>query len=336
MRIMITGGTGFIGYHTTRSLLEAGHQISLLIRSEAKMRKLFGEAIEHFTVGDVTDGSKIDQAMAGCDGVIHTAAMVSIDKRDAQRVRDTNVGGTQQVIGRACDAGLGKIVHVSSVTALYDPNADFLNEYSPPGKASNAYGASKVESEIYVRELQDAGMPIHITYPGSVIGPDDPALTEPHQGLKTYLNGVVPIMPSGNQWVDVRDIALAHRRLLEGDHSPGRYTLGGHFVPWTKMVDVISVITGRRLRKIPVPASAMRGLGRLMDTINQWRETPFDIPVTYEAMVYATNWVRMDDSKAVAELGIDFRPVEESMSAAISWLLAAGHITPQQAGKLAR
>ena len=335
MRIMITGGTGFVGYHTATALLNAGHELSLLVRSEDKMRRLFGDQIQHFTLGDITDSTSVAAALDDCDGVVHAAAMVSIDQRDAQLVRDTNVGGTRQVIGGAIAAGIQNIIHVSSVTALYDPAARFLNEYSPPGKASNAYGASKVESEIFVREMQDAGAPIQITYPGSIIGPDDPALTEPHQGLKTYLNGVVPVMPSGNQWVDVRDIALAHQRLLEGSFAPGRYTLGGHFVTWTQLVDIISAITGRTLRKVPVPASAMRGLGRLMDKVNQWRDTPIDIPVTYEAMVYATNWIRMDDSKAMAELGLEFRPVEDSMSAAIRWLLAAGHISEKQAGILA-
>ena len=136
----------------------------------------------------------------------------AIDKKDAQRVHHTNVGGTKLVIGKAAECGIEHIIHVSSVTALYNPDAGFLNEFSPPGTAKNAYGKSKVESEIYVRGLQDSGAPIHITYPGSVIGPDDPALTEPHQGLKTYLSSVIPVMPSGNQWVDVRDIAIAHLR----------------------------------------------------------------------------------------------------------------------------
>jgi hypothetical protein len=84
-----------------------------------------------------------------------------------------------------------------------------------------------------------------------------------------------------------------------------------------------------------VPGIAMRGLGRLCDALNSIRDTPIDAPITYEAMVYATNWIKMDDSKAMADLDLTFRPVEESMSAAIRWLLAAGHITEQQAGRLA-
>ncbi|MEH6593432.1 MAG: NAD-dependent epimerase/dehydratase family protein [Halioglobus sp.] len=334
MRIMITGGTGFIGYHSAIALLDAGHELCLLIRSEIKMRGLFGDRITDFVVGDVTDEAKVREALQGCDGVIHTAAMVSIDKKDAQRVHDTNVGGTRLVIGNAVDMGLSKIIHVSSVTALYDPSASVLNEFSPPGSANNAYGKSKVESEIYVRALQDDGAPIHITYPGSVIGPDDPALTEPHQGLKTYLGGVLPVMPSGNQWVDVRDIAAAHVRLLASDLPPGRYTLGGHFVSWNELVEILGRITGRRLRKIYLPGALMRLVGRLIDFLNRIRSTPIDAPITYEAMVYATNWVIMDDSRAEAELNLVFRPVEESLGDAIRGLVKSGHVSVEQAGEL--
>jgi nucleoside-diphosphate-sugar epimerase len=335
MQVMITGGTGFIGYHTVLALLEGGHEVSLLVRSEEKLRKIYQDRAPRFVCGDVTDQEKVMQALEGCDGVIHTAAMVSIDKKDAERVYDTNVGGTKLVIGNAVGMGIPHIIHVSSVTALYDPEARFLNEYSPPGAATNAYGKSKVESEIFVRELQDRGAPIHITYPGSVIGPDDPALTEPHQGLKTYLTATVPVLPSGNQWVDVRDIATAHRRLLEMELPPGRYTLGGHYIPWTKLVDLLSEITGNKKRKLHVPGSVMRGVGMMVDAINKMRETPIEAPITHEGMVYATNWVKMDDSKAKADLGLTFRPVEETMSAAIRWLHSAGHITEDQAGRLA-
>ena len=334
MRIMITGGTGFIGCHTTRQLMAAGHEVRLLIRSEEKLRRLFGDDVQDFITGDVTDADCVNRALRGCDGVVHTAAMVSVDKKDAQRVHDTNVGGTKLVIGGAVEQDLAKIIHVSSVTALYDPSASYLNEYSAPGAASNAYGKSKVECEIYVRELQDGGAPIHITYPASVIGPDDPALTEPHQGLKTYLADTVPVMPSGSQWVDVRDVAEANRQLLERTLAPGRYALGGHFVSWTELVDILARLRGRKIRKIPVPGNLMRGMGKVVDWVNAIRDKPLDIPVTYEAMTYATNWVKMDSSKATTELGLEFMPLEQTLVDAIRSLVAAGHIDAEQAGNI--
>ena len=334
VRILITGGTGFIGYHTAIALMDAGHEVRLLVRSEEKLRRLFGDAVGDFVLGDVTDADSVARALDGCDGVVHTAAMVSVDRKDTDIVMATNVGGTKLVIGGAAERGLENIVHVSSVTALYDPDAPFLNEYSPPGNATTPYGRSKVECELFVRDLQEQGVPIHITYPASVIGPEDPGLTEPHQGIITYLRSTAPVPPSGNQWVDVRDIALAHQRLLERDLAPGRYPLGGHFLPWTQLVDLLYQLTGRRSRKLPVPAKLLLGAGRAIDWLNRVRGKSLDIPVTHEAMVYATHWVRMDSSKAKADLGLEFRPLADTMTETLRWLYGAGHITAEQAGKL--
>ncbi|MEM0952768.1 MAG: SDR family NAD(P)-dependent oxidoreductase [Pseudomonadota bacterium] len=334
MRVMITGGTGFIGLHTARTLLAAGHKVRLLVRDKDKLRRLYGSDITDYVLGDVTDPEAVDKALSGCDAVIHTAAMVSVDQKDAELVMATNLGGTELVVGGAAARNFRCIIHVSSVTALYDPDARFLNEYSPPGSASNPYASSKVACENFVRGLQEAGKPVHITYPASVIGPDDPGFTAPHQGLRSYLGSAAPVLPSGNQWVDVRDIAAAHLALLERDLPPGRYPLGGHFLAWGELVDTLSEITGRRIQKVQVPGGLMLALGRLVDWLTRIRGKALDIPVTHEAMVYATNWVRMDNSKSLVELGISFRPVADSLSDAIRYMAAEGLVEPRQAGKL--
>ena len=100
MRVMITGGTGFIGWHTARALLSAGHEVSLLVRSVEKMRSLYADGeIAHYAVGDITDADSVRAAMEGCDALVHTAALVSTHAGDAERVYATNVQGTRTVIG---------------------------------------------------------------------------------------------------------------------------------------------------------------------------------------------------------------------------------------------
>ena len=83
MHILVTGGTGFIGYHTARKLLAAGHRVRLLVRDKDKLRRLYGSDITDYVLGDVTDAASVNKALEGCDGVVHSAALVSIDRQDA-------------------------------------------------------------------------------------------------------------------------------------------------------------------------------------------------------------------------------------------------------------
>jgi hypothetical protein len=107
-------------------------------------------------------------------------------------------------------------------------------------------------------------------------------------------------------------------------------------VTWAELADTLGRLTGRPGIKLPLPGTAMRGLGRLVDTINRLRMKPLDVPLTHEAMVYATRWVKMDDRLAETELGLTFRPLDDSLSDAIRSLVRAGHISPEMAGKLAQ
>lgn len=333
MRVMITGGTGFVGYHTAIALQAAGHEVVLLVRSAEKAARLYGDAVPQCVVGDIVDEDKVALALQGCDAAIHCAAMVSTDAKDADKVYNTNVEGARIVITSALQQGVGSIIHVSSVTALFNPKAKQLDGNSPPGNARNAYGRSKVACEKFVRKLQQQGKPIHITYPASVIGPQDPGLTEPHLGIQTYLSAFVPLMPGGNQFVDVRDVAEVHRRLLESKLKPGRYTLGGHYVSWKQLAEELETVTGRWLIKIPAAGFFMRGMGFGVDLLKRVKK--LDAPVGYEAMVYATRWVPMSNEAVEQQLDFSFRPLQQSFADTIRWLHTAGHITARQAGVLA-
>jgi dihydroflavonol-4-reductase len=334
MKVFVTGGTGFIGSHTCHALLDAGHTVKLFVRNKDKAKALFGSKIRSVAVGDIASADDIKKAMKGCDAAIHMAAMVSTSKDDAEKVYQTNLSAAENVLGQAVAAGCKKIVHVSSVTAIYDPKAKKLDHKSPLGVAKNAYGRSKVECEKYARSLQEKGAPLHITYPASVIGPDDPGLTEPHQGLITNLFGLGLDMPSGNQYVDVRDVAHAHAVLLSKSLEPGRYPLGGNYIPWKELYGMLKQLTGRDLLMLPMSGFNMRLLGRTLDTLKPWID--IQTPISHEAMVYATKWVKLDNRKTARDLDISFRPFEDSLIETIRWLEQENYITRDKAGLLSR
>jgi nucleoside-diphosphate-sugar epimerase len=336
MKVLVTGGTGFVGSHTAKALKDAGHFVRLLVRSESKAKTVFQNLntdIDEFIIGDITNNAAVTKAVTGCDAVIHTAAMVSTAEKYADEVYKTNVGGTQLVIDCSLAANVKKIIYVSSVSALFNVNDTVMNENSPVSTATNPYGRTKVVCEQYVRDLQAKGAPIIITYPTGVVGSHDPGLSEPHYGLKMFVGHFTFTSSTGMQFVNVRDIANAHVAILERVEAPDRFMLGGNYYSWNELLDITKKITGRKFFYIHIPGKALRLLGKCADLFIKL--TGKELPITGEGMIYASQWVYADSSKIEKELGLEFSCREETLAEVIRCLYEGGHLSAKKAGKLA-
>lgn len=327
MRVLVTGGTGFVGFHTVKALHEAGHEVRLLVRSPDKMRRVmapFGlDTLEHVK-GDIADEKSVMRALRDCDAVVHSAAAVNVRATDALETIRTNRRGTELVIGGAVEQGIDRIVQVSSSTALFNPGLKKVDENSPLGTQGVGYGRSKIEADLYVRGLQQNGACIYTTYPGSIMGPDDPGLSEAMAGLMTLLDVIYIVTTSGTQIIDVRDLAEAHVRLIERGGPPARYMMGGQYFTWAAMADMLEDLVGARLRRVNISKRVAQTIGKLGDLLYSMRT--FEIPITYEAVWYATEWTPSDDSKIKRELGIEFRDTRETLGDSIVWLAKNGHL----------
>jgi nucleoside-diphosphate-sugar epimerase len=332
LRVLVTGGTGFVGSHSVRALRAAGHSLRLLARSREKVERVFPDGVGEIVVGDVTDASAVAKALDGVDAVVHCAAVVAIEARRAHEVRDTNLRSVELVVGGAADRGVGAIVYVSSLGALFAPGAP-LSEQSPIAAAQSPYARSKAEGEIYVRRLQASGAPIRTVYPPGIIGPDDPGLSEGNHTVGVFLNQLMADTSSGFEIVDVRDLAALIAALVEPSAAPGRYVVSGAYLPWRDTIVLMDELTGRRVRRVRVPGALLRRLGRLGDLVKH--VFPFDFPLSAEAMDFATQWPGVIPSPAIAALGVRFRDARETYIDTIRWLYRAGHLTRKQAGKLA-
>ena len=265
MRILVTGGTGFVGCHTVAALHRGGHEIRLLVRSPARV----APALEpvgldpggmEAVVGDVTDPAAVREAVAGCDAVVHAAGVYSLDPRRAGEIARVNVAGTENVLRSAAEAGLDPVVHVSSYVALLPRRgAGPLDDRSPPGSSTFPYSGSKVASEAVARALQEAGAPVCITYPGMVWGPDDPHLGETSRLAVAVLAGRLPALPPGTVPVsDVRDVAAVHAALVAPGRGPRRDIASGENLPLAQVMRAAVRLAGRRLPVVTVPAPPPR------------------------------------------------------------------------------
>lgn len=326
MYVLVTGATGFVGFHTVMALLEAGHRVRLSVRSEEKMRRLYkphNVDTSDYVVGEVTDVATVEASLKGVDAVVHTAAIVELNPKNQHYMQHVNVKGTELVLGCATRYGIKSMVYVSSIVALYDRHQALLTEALPLATGTKGYTQTKVESERIVEKLQAKGAPIAITYPTMIAGPDDPGMSEGNDCIKQILEGGSLITTSGQQIVDVRDLAKAHVLLVEHRKS-GRYIAAGTFLPHRELADLLSETTGQMIKKRYIPRFVLRILGHCFDLAKKFFDA--ELPLTRQTVTYLTEWVPADDSKLSEELGLKNRPVTETLSDTLKWMVKAGHI----------
>lgn len=328
MRVLITGATGFIGFHAAKALLAAGHDLRALVRDPEKAERILGPlglTPGQWVVGDMTDASSVARAIEDCDAVLHAAASVSVTTGTTDF--GGNVAGTRHVVGAAIERDL-PCVSLSSLEAIMSPGRP-TTESSPLAESRTHYGRSKAEAERWVRARQAEGARIASVYPSGVVGPDDPGLSESVKAYRSFLRGTLGV--GATQMVDARDLAQLLVRLLESGHR-GPVIAAGPHLTWREMNALLTRVTGATISTIPGPGWLLRLGARGLDLIG--RLTGRRMPMTGEGIAIATLWQRVDDSPVVAELGVQWRPPEETLTDLFTWLVEAGRLPAKVVPKL--
>jgi nucleoside-diphosphate-sugar epimerase len=309
VRAFVTGATGFVGGRLAARLRERGDEVVTLVRDPGKAGRLreLGCAIVE---GDLSSRAALASAMEGCDAVFHVAAIyrngVPRSKRD--ELFAANVTGTENVLDAATDAGVSRVVYVSSNVAFGDTRGEVVDEtYEPPeGPYLSLYHETKALAHRAAKERIARGAPIVIVQPGGIYGPGDH--TEISGMLERGVRGKVVVLPFGGvglNWVYVDDlvegILLAHDRGRVGES----YVLGGELGTLRGAVEAAFAAGGHRARIVPVPTWVVRlatPLGPLLG---------LRVADLVSASNGVTYWGR--DDKARSELGYAPRDLESGL-----------------------
>src|SRR5262245_37768099 len=182
MRLLVTGGTGYVGSHSIAALVAAGHRVRVLARSPeripAALEPLGVDDVET-AIGDVTDPAAVEGALEGCEAALHAASVFSMDPRRAEEMRAVNVRGTEIVLAAAHRQGLDPIVFLSSELALLPPaSGAVLTPDMRVGQPGWPYSLSKADSELVAHKYQALGAPVVSVMPVAVWAPQDPHFGE--------------------------------------------------------------------------------------------------------------------------------------------------------------
>lgn len=321
MRILVTGGTGFVGGQVLRELAQSANEVRCLVRSTSNTTDARAVGAE-LVVGDVTDRESVLRAMDGCDAVIHAANVYDFWLKHTRDFRDVNVEGTRNVMEVALEAGVRKVVHVSSFVVYEGCTQECPNEQSEPGMPSaSRYSRSKADAERLVWELhRTRGLPLVVVYPGGVTGPGD---TKPSgRYIETLARGRMPaqvLVTSGIPWVHVRDVARVIVRALEKEGNVGeRYFAAAEFLTFGEFNRLISEAAGVRVPRLVMPNFILMPSAALLSFFGRVFGFAPILGMSLDQIRTMKRGFPVDGTKAERELGIRYKPVADAVAEAVA------------------
>ncbi len=326
VKALVTGGTGFLGSHIIRALIDAGHTARVLRRESSPLELLEGLPVEH-AIGDVLDGPSLVQAMQGCDWVFHVAAVSDYWRANRIKLYLVNVNGTVNVLNAARRAGVKRVVFTSSGAAIGQrddgrPADEGVPFNMPPQQFP--YGHSKFLAEQEVQRVVAQGSDVVTVNPAVVIGPGDLNQIS-GSAVVEMARGNVPVYPAGGVTViDVRDVAAAHLTAAERGRTGERYLLGTMDLSTRALLKLIADVVGVPAPTIPVPPIVTPVVAAAAENL---RRVGITLPMDATQIRLSARNIFFDCHKAWRELGEPQIDVRQSLQDTYDWYVEHGLIS---------
>ncbi|MFP5218368.1 MAG: NAD-dependent epimerase/dehydratase family protein [Actinomycetes bacterium] len=316
MDVFLTGGTGFIGGEVARQLRARGDRVRALVRDEGRAAALAELGCE-LVVGDLSDERALTAACSGSDAVIHCAALYEVgvpaDRRSA--LVDTNVAGTERVLGAALSAGVRKAVYVSTVAVFGNTRGEVATKgHTKPDDVphTSVYEQTKAQAHARAHEIAERGLPLVIVQPGLVYGPGDPSTFG--ELTRQFLTGRLPALPFPDLGITPvhRDDVAAGILLALDKGVPGEsYVLAGEPTTNRELLTVLAEQAGRRPPSRTVPTALLKAIspfGRVVGPL-------MGFPPNFKELISSSDGVTFwaSSEKAQRELGWTYRPLSEGL-----------------------
>ena len=324
---LITGGSGHVGANLVRELSSRGYEVRC-IDFDNDHRAFEGFNVE-LVKGNITDISTLDNAFKDVEVVFHTAAVISLDRKDKDLIRSVNVGGTENVCEMSLRHGVKKLIHFSSVDAFVrEPLEDPLYENRSLVTDPNAvpYDLSKADAQRIVLEYCDKGLNASIIHPSGIFGPNDFKPSLFGQEFINIANGKRPYSINvGYDYVDVRDLCKTSVDCIDKGEIKQNYIVGGNYMDFVYMSEVMSEILNKKLIRSTLPFGFiyMSLPGSYMSSLI--KKTPRAITMDSIHTIKVQN-KNIPSSLSREKLNHNPRPVEETIQDTIEFFQKRGLI----------
>ena len=248
-RILVTGGSGFIGSHLVEKLAALGYEVVCLVRPDSDLTWLEGLEVD-YVVGDLTDPPSLAPAIQGADAVCHLAGQTR-----GRGFRAVNTAGTANLVRIIREQGAGpkRFVFVSSLAAQGPGSGEAPLVESGPDRPVSAYGRSKLAAEKALANLPRK-VALTVLRPPVVYGPRDEKSLDL---VKMIRQGFLPLVRGPVQMISllyVADLVRALILALEGTDTTGKFLLSdGECRSVRELGTIIAGLLNTKVRSIPLP-----------------------------------------------------------------------------------
>lgn len=311
---LVTGGTGMIGSHVVRALLDRGDTVRTTVRPRSRPDNLIGLDVEQMQC-DILDRRHVRRAMHGVDRVFHVAGLTSL-RASADLTFRVNVEGTRIVMEEALRADVGRVVHTSSFAAIgpatRGSTADEAQMFQA-GRHGLPYVNAKHEAEMVVLRLAAAGLPAVIVNPAHTMGRGD-LYRSSTEIVRRFLRREIPAYVDGAIClVDAEDVAEGHLLAEQRGTVGERYILGNRNYTLDRLFSELGRLSGVEPPAVKLPLAvamtAVRGLEQL----------PGRPALTQVELRASSLWWTYRSAKAKRELGYKPGHHEDSLARTIQW-----------------